>query len=126
MRALLAVASFLAVMALAFWAYRENYRTQAALREMTSLQTEIATLREGLRVQRAEWAYLNRPDRLQELTALNFDRLGLLPLQPEQFGQTDRIAFPAPDLPPITDAIDMIGGLPVIPPAASDPEEMIP
>lgn len=94
MRPVLYVLSFLAVMALGFWAYRENYATQAALREVTEIQNEIAGLREGLSIERAEWAYLNRPDRLRDLGTLNFDRLGLLPMEPSQFGTTTQIAFP--------------------------------
>jgi hypothetical protein len=94
MRPVLYVLSFLAVMALAFWAYRENYATQAALREVSALQGRIAALREALALQRAEWAYLNRPDRLRELATINFDRLGLLPLEPTQFGETARVAYP--------------------------------
>lgn len=98
MRPLLYVLSFLAVLGLGFWAYRENYTTQAALREVASLQDDIANLHESLAIQRAEWAYLNRPDRLRELSTINFDRLGLLPLEPEQFGLSSQIAYPQPEL----------------------------
>jgi len=96
MRPILYALSFLAVMGLAFWAYRENYATQKSLRHVEALQTEIGTLREALTVQRAEWAYLNRPDRLRELSTINFDRLGLFPLEPTQFGQIDQVSYPVP------------------------------
>ena len=79
MRSVLYLLTTLAVMALAFWAYRENYRTQAALSEMTAVQRQIANLREDLGVLRAEWAFLNRPERLRELVNLNFDKLRLVP-----------------------------------------------
>ncbi len=96
MRPVLYVLSFLAVMALGFWAYRENYTTQGALREVAALQDEIASLRESLAIQKAEWAYLNRPDRLRELATLNFDKLGLLPMAPAQFGTATEVAYPPP------------------------------
>ena len=105
MRSVLYVLAFLAVIALGFWAYRENYATQGALREVRALQSEIADLREALSVQRAEWAYLNRPDRLRELTTLNFDRLGLLPMEPGQFVAADQVAYPVPEIPAITGPI---------------------
>ncbi|WP_239521023.1 cell division protein FtsL [Pseudooceanicola aestuarii] len=82
------------VMALAAWAYRENYQTQAALAQAEELQRDIGAARSRLAVLRAEWAYLNRPDRLRELAELNFDRLGLLPLRPDQFGKADQVEFP--------------------------------
>lgn len=97
MRTLLRVLTVIAVIALGFWAYRENYSTQAALSEARKLQSEIASLRESLSVLRAEWAYLNRPDRLRELADINFDRLQLLPLVPEQFGAVERVAYPQPE-----------------------------
>lgn len=109
MRSFLYVLSALAVLALAFWAYRENYTTQAALREVRALQNDIAGLREALTIQRAEWAYLNRPDRLRDLATINYDRLGLLPLQPEQFGHPQDVSYPSFALPEITQTYDVVG-----------------
>lgn len=106
MRPVLYVLSFLALIALGFWAYRENYATQAALKEVQGLQREIAGLREALAIQRAEWAYLNRPDRLRELATVNFDRLGLLPMEPSQFGSAAQVAYPRARLPEISFTID--------------------
>jgi hypothetical protein len=105
MRSLLYVTTALAVMALGFWAYRENYETQGSLREVRQLQDDIADLREALALQRAEWAYLNRPDRLRELATVNFDRLGLLPLEPGQFAQVAEITYPPPPSPLLTNTV---------------------
>jgi hypothetical protein len=112
MRAVLYVLSFLGLIALGFWAYRENYATQAALKEVEGLQRQIVGLREALSVQRAEWAYLNRPDRLRDLTTANFDRLGLLPMEPTQFGTAAEVAYPAPKLPDVSFSEDVQGLLP--------------
>ena len=78
MRSIFFLAIAMVVMGLAFWAYRENYRTQDALNEMERVQGNIANLREQLVVLRAEWAYLNRPERLRELVQLNADKLNLI------------------------------------------------
>jgi len=107
MRSLLYVLTALSVIGLAFWAYRENYRTQEALARAEALQDDISAARQRLRVLRAEWAYLNRPDRLMDLVELNYDKLGLLPLQPYQFGRIDQVAFPAPPELPITNPVDV-------------------
>lgn len=119
MRPVFYVVTFIAVIALAFWAYRENYATQRALREVTDLQTEITTLREAVSIQNAEWAYLNRPDRLRDLVALNYDRLGLLPLEPEQFGQVDQTAYPPSSfpaaIPAVTDPVNVSGDIGILP-----------
>ncbi len=93
----------LAVMGLAFWAYQQNYTTQAALRETQAVRADMARLRDRLTVLRAEWAYLNRPDRLRDLANLNFDRLKLFPLAPEQFGRAEQVAFPPPPVEAISD-----------------------
>jgi hypothetical protein len=109
MRSVLYGLSFLALIALGFWAYRENYATRAVLKEVEGLQRQIVGLREALSVQRAEWAYLNRPDRLRNLTTANFDRLGLLPMEPSQFGMAAQVAYPPAELPEIGLSTDIQG-----------------
>nr|WP_252733343.1 cell division protein FtsL [Paracoccus marinaquae] len=100
MRPLTYLGVTLLVLALAFWAYRENYRTQAAMSEMGQIQREIAGLREDLGVLRAEWAYLNRPERLRELVNLNFERLQLVPLESGQYLDIGNVDYPKPPAPP--------------------------
>ncbi len=94
MRAILFVLGAFAVLGLAIWAYQQGQATQVAAGELRRLRAEIRNLTESLAVQRAEWAYLNRPQRLRELAALNFDRLGLMPMEGAQFGLIDEIPYP--------------------------------
>ncbi|MFV0386962.1 cell division protein FtsL [Paracoccus sp. (in: a-proteobacteria)] len=106
MRSIFWLLCIMAVMGLAFWAYQENYRTQAAISEMGRIQREIAGLREDLGVLRAEWAYLNRPERLRELVDLNFERLQLVPAESGQFVDLGHVDYakpsaPATDEPPL-------------------------
>lgn len=98
MRPLLYIAPFLAVLGLAFWAYHENYDTQAQLKDLARLQVEIGRLRDEIAMQKAEWAYLNRPARLRDLAAVNFDRLGLMPIQPNQLAPATVVAMPLPEM----------------------------
>lgn len=109
MRSLFYVLTALAVMGLAFWAYRENYRTQQALDDVAALHADIGQLRERLAMLNAEWAYLNRPDRLRALADLNFDRLGLMPLAPEQFGDIAQVSYPVMEIPQIVIPIEVLG-----------------
>lgn len=111
MRSLLYIVTALSVISLAFWAYRENYQTQAEIARTEQINRDIGQARARLTVLRAEWAYLNRPDRLRDLTEVNFERLGLLPLRPDQFGKVDQVAFPRPPEPEliITNPVDVSG-----------------
>ena len=86
------------VIGLAYWAYKENYRTQASVRRVSELQYQIARERTSISVLKAEWAYLNRPERLRELAEMNFDDLQLLPLLPEHFADVALVAYPQPKL----------------------------
>lgn len=105
MRTLLYLSCVITVLGLAFWAYRENYRTQASLDTMRGVQREIAALHDDLGVLQAEWAYLNRPERLRELVSLNFEKLRLVPIDSGQFVDVGQIDYAKPPE-PIADMID--------------------
>ena len=107
---LLLVCSAITIFA-AYWAYNENYRTQAALKRINRLQVEIANEREAISILNAEWAYLNRPERLRDLVDLNFTDLMLVPLSSDHFGETENIAYPRVRELPVTQPIDVKGEL---------------
>lgn len=106
MRPLLAVLTVLSVMALGYWAYMENFRTHQALRDLDRVNRDIARQEERLAMLRAEWAYLNRPDRLRELVEINFDSLPLMSMVPEHFGEIEQVAYPPLRLPDF----ELVGG----------------
>ncbi|HEU0223026.1 MAG TPA: cell division protein FtsL, partial [Paracoccaceae bacterium] len=64
MQTALYVLSALATVGFGFWAYNVNYDSQAAQKRVAQLQREIAHERERMRMYRAEWVWLNRPERL--------------------------------------------------------------
>lgn len=118
MRSLFYVLTSLVIMALAVWAYNENHKTQQSRAEVAELRREIRSLREAISVQRAEWAYLNRPDRLRELVEMNFARLQLMPMTGAQYGRIDEIVYPLPEEQPLlhpgaalSNAIEVLGDI---------------
>lgn len=120
MRSFAILMGMLVVIGLGYWAYHQTILTQQAERRVLQLQGDIGAAHERLSILRAEWAYLNRPSRLRELGFINFDRLGLLPLAPEQFGRANQIPYPLPEPAPAPDASDQVIG------SASLPEERFP
>ena len=94
MRILLYLSASVLVVVCATWAYRVNYATQEALDRVADLRSQIADEREAISVLDAEWAYLNRPDRLKVLVAANAGTLGLAELTPAQFGDVAMVPFP--------------------------------
>ena len=102
MRSVIYTITFTILVGLAFWAYQENIKTKNTIAHTEKLQKEIGIARARLSMLRAEWAYLNRPDRLTELVDLNFDRLQLVPLRASNFLEVDEINFVNdPDLPEV-------------------------
>ena len=94
MRMLLYLSASVLVVVCATWAYRVNYATQEALDRVADLQNDIADEREAIAVLGAEWAYLNRPDRLKDLVNANASTLALVELTPDQFGDVSMVSFP--------------------------------
>ena len=102
MRSFIYTLTFACLVGLAFWAYQENIKTKNAIAHNEKLQKEIGISRARLSILKAEWAYLNRPDRLTELVDLNFDRLQLVPLRASNFSEVEEINFfNDPDLPEV-------------------------
>jgi hypothetical protein len=96
MRVAILALSVMAVIGLGFWAYEEGYDTRAVARDVREMQREIGRRHEELSVLRAEWAYLNRPDRLHDLAEMNFERLALMPLAAGHFGTAEEVPYPRP------------------------------
>lgn len=125
MRSLLYLFTALSVIALAAWAYRENHMTQQAMNEKRALERQIVALSEAIRIQRAEWAYLNRPDRLRELVDVNFERLKLVPMAADHFGEIGQIAYPMPEYrSDIIEGIEVFGAIDYL--MATDEEDDAP
>ncbi len=94
MRTLLVVSGACLVVLFATWTYRVNYTTQEAANRLADLRSTLAREREAMSVLRAEWAFLNRPDRLSGLVANRGADLGLVPMSPQQFGEVANVPYP--------------------------------
>jgi len=94
MRILIYILCSALVVSVAYWAYTENYTTQASTKRVDELHQRIAEEKEAISILRAEWAYLNRPERLADLADLNFESLQLVPLAAQHFAELETIPLP--------------------------------
>lgn len=69
----------------AYWAYNVNYTTRAAERRVAVLNEQIGAETDKIDMLRAEWAYLNRPERLMRLAEANFEVLRLVPVRADHY-----------------------------------------
>ena len=79
---------------LAVGVYLVKYGVQDVQRELAARKTELAVEKESIHLLNAEWAYLNRPDRLRRLADRHLD---LVPLDSRQINQVSVLpaAIPA-------------------------------
>ena len=71
--------------ALGLWAYKINYDSRAANQRVKELEKSILSANKQLKILNAEWAHLNRPDRLRKLAEYYFFELRLTPINPDDF-----------------------------------------
>jgi hypothetical protein len=86
MRPVLTTAAVLLLGALSAGLYLLENETQRLQRHLAGLDRQLIGVEKSIQVLEAEWSYLNRPERLQDLAVRYVDRLGLKPIQPAQTG----------------------------------------
>lgn len=82
----------------ASWTYNVNYKVQKAEARVASLTRAIDRERQSIAVLGAEWAYLNRPERLLALAETYYTELRLMPITAEHFADVDQVAFPPDEI----------------------------
>ncbi|WP_114394586.1 cell division protein FtsL [Oleisolibacter albus] len=75
--------------------YQTSYRVQEQEERLSRLNRQIVAEQEAIQVLKAEWAYLNDPDRLEKLVA---EHLVLQPTKAEQIVTLDQIPLKTPAL----------------------------
>ncbi len=78
----------------ASWTYQVNYRVQEAENRVAKLSRAIDRERAALAVLGAEWAYLNRPERLRALAETYYTELRLMPIEATNFADVGQVSFP--------------------------------
>lgn len=98
MRRSVTLAALALLAATASGLYLVEHEVQGLERRLARLNAELLASQQAIQVLKAEWSYLNQPDRLQDLAARHAARLQLAPLDPTQVvaGFAELPARPAP------------------------------
>lgn len=96
---LLHVVAIGALVSSALYAYTIKYETTLEAEQLQKLKAKTQRERDAIAVLKAEWSYLNRPDRIQALADSHLD------LQPFAIGQVVRLS----DIPERGPKVDAIG-----------------
>jgi hypothetical protein len=96
---LLHIAAIGALIGSAGYAYSIKYETLYHAEQVAKLKSRLQKERDGIAVLKAEWALLNRPDRLQEIADRHLD------IQPMHIQQMARLT----DIPARAPKTDTIG-----------------
>lgn len=80
MRITLFILFFIFCVISAIWAYQMNYETRDKKKKIIEINRKINFTLNRIDLLKAEWAYLNSPERLSKLVDENFLNLNLVPL----------------------------------------------
>ena len=72
MRIVLLTSLFILCVISAIWAYQMNYETRAKKKQILEVTKKINFTLNRIELLRAEWAFLNSPERLSKLVDENF------------------------------------------------------
>lgn len=89
------IPSVVVMLALAFVNHWQTSQTRQIAREVKTLKGDVSHMRDELNLLAAEWAYLNRPERLRALVEMHAERLGLEPLTHDRIGAVHQIPYAA-------------------------------
>ena len=82
----------------ASWTYKVNYQVQEAEDRVAALQRQINRERSKIAVLGAEWAYLNRPERLRALAETYYAELRLMPIDASHFASISEVPLPPDEI----------------------------
>ena len=71
----------LIVAVMSFGLFQLKYEVTHLEDELARLKTDVAAEEETIRVLKAEWSFLNRPERLQALAERHLSLVGIAPVQ---------------------------------------------
>ncbi len=94
MKTVLYLFSGMLVVLAASWTYKVNYQVQDAESRVAQLQRAIDRERSTIAVLDAEWAYLNRPERLRALSETYYTELRLMPIDAAHFASISEVPLP--------------------------------
>ncbi len=94
MRRALTLVSALALMLAASYAHRVKIETRELEKRVGAMTAEVKKRRAAVATLNAEWAYLNRPERLLRLAAVYGEEMELKPRRPDAFARLDEIPIP--------------------------------
>ncbi len=84
------IGAFVVAVMLAYGLYTMKYEVQRLESKLQSLGVQLASEREAARILRAEWSYLNSPERIEKLAARHLD---LAPASVHRISAIERLPF---------------------------------